>query len=53
MTDEFFFQGISNWFAENYMAKLVNNSNGVQFQLDSCCEGEKYKKRKNKNLFFN
>ncbi|CAF0973520.1 unnamed protein product [Rotaria sordida] len=30
---------ITNWFAENYMSKLVNSSNEPQYQLDTCCEG--------------
>ncbi len=31
---------ISNWFAIEYMTKLVNNSNNAQYQLASCCEGK-------------
>ncbi|CAF3922769.1 unnamed protein product [Rotaria sp. Silwood2] len=47
---------ITNWFAENYMSKLVNSSNEPQYQLDTCCEGEienefKFQKKK-KECFF-
>jgi hypothetical protein len=26
--------------AGNYLSKLVNNSNGAQYQLDYCCDGK-------------
>ncbi|UJR36289.1 hypothetical protein I4U23_029018 [Adineta vaga] len=30
---------ISDWFAQNYMSRLVNTSTDPRFQLDTCCEG--------------